>query len=53
MLLWNKDAEIDFFNKSRDFSTTEQLFYKDANGRYLAYWPKGYTGKKTTLQSRN
>ena len=23
------------------------------NNRYLAYWPKGYRGKKSTLQSRN
>jgi len=23
------------------------------DGRYLAYWPKGYKGTKTTLQSRN
>jgi hypothetical protein len=29
------------------------LFYVTDKNRYLAYWPKGYEGKKSTLQSRN
>jgi len=51
--LWNKDTEIEFFKKSFEVTTPEQLFYKTSDNRYLAYWPKGYKGPKTTLQSRN
>ena len=51
--LWNKDIEKDFFIKSLEFATPEQLFYVTEDGRYLAYWPKKYKGRKTTLQSRN
>ncbi len=51
--LWNKDQEKDFFTKSLDFATLEQLFYITKNKRYLSYWPKNYDGTKTTLQSRN
>ncbi len=38
---------------SSKIATAEQLFYRSNEGKYLAYWPKGYTGDKTTLQSRN
>lgn len=51
--LWNKKTEIEFFKKSMSFATPEQLFYVSDENRYLAYWPKEYKGKKTTLQSRN
>ena len=51
--LWDKDKEIDFFMKSLQITSPEQLFYLTNDGRYIAYWPKGYKGKKTTLQSRN
>jgi hypothetical protein len=51
--LWGKTQEIDFFTKSLTLTTPEQLFYLTNDGKYLAYWPKGYLGKKTTLQSRN
>lgn len=51
--LWNKETEIEFFKKSLQLTTPEQLFYKTSDNRYLAYWPKNYTGTKTTLQSRN
>jgi len=51
--LWNKNTEIEFFKKSLELTTLEQLFYKTSDDRYLAYWPKGYRGPKTTLQSRN
>jgi len=50
---WNKDREKDFFIKSLEFATPEQLFYITKNKKYLAYWPKNYEGAKTTLQSRN
>ena len=53
MKLWGKNTEVNFFTKSREFATPEQLFYTTDDGKYLAYWPKGYKGKKTTLQSRN
>lgn len=51
--LWNKDVEKKFFHESLAFATPEQLFYVTDDNRYLAYWPKGYQGEKTTLQSRN
>lgn len=51
--LWNKNQEKDFFIKSLEFATPEQLFYVTKDKRYLAYWPKNYDGTKTTLQSRN
>ncbi|MGI6485511.1 MAG: hypothetical protein ACOX15_04115 [Tepidanaerobacteraceae bacterium] len=51
--LWCKRIEEDFFQKSLDFATPEQLFYVTDLGNYLAYWPRKYRGKKTTLQSRN
>lgn len=51
--LWNQNQEKDFFIKSLEFATPEQLFYITKDKRYLAYWPKNYDGTKTTLQSRN
>ncbi|GAB4370730.1 MAG: hypothetical protein Kow0042_13100 [Calditrichia bacterium] len=51
--LWNQDQEKDFFIKSLEFATPEQLFYITKDEKYLAYWPKNYNGAKTTLQSRN
>lgn len=53
MELWNKEVEKRFFTESSKFASAEQLFYVTNNNRYLAYWPKGYSGKKSTLQSRN
>lgn len=51
--LWSKDREIDFFIKSLEIATPEQLFYTTRDGKHYAYWPKKYEGVKTTLQSRN
>ena len=51
--LWNREVEKRFFAESVKFATPEQLFYVTDRNRYLAYWPKGYDGKKSTLQSRN
>lgn len=51
--LWNKEVEKRFFSESVKFATPEQLFYVTDKNKYLAYWPKGYDGKKSTLQSRN
>ncbi len=51
--LWGKNQEIDFFSKALGLTTPEQLFYSTTDGKQLAYWPKGYGGEKTTLQSRN
>jgi hypothetical protein len=51
--LWNKEVEQKFFNESTKFAAPEQLFYVTNSGKYLAYWPKGYGGKKSTLQNRN
>ncbi len=53
MKLWNKNQEKLFFTQSRNFASVEQLFNQTDDGRFLAYWPKNYRGKKTTLQSRN
>ena len=52
-VLWTKDKEIEFFTESSFFATPEQLFYLGYDKRYYAYWPKLYTGRKSTLQSRN
>ena len=51
--LWAKEKEVDFFTKSLEVASPEQLFYTTKNGKYYAYWPKNYKGSKTTLQSRN
>ncbi|MEM3370921.1 MAG: hypothetical protein QXW00_02660 [Candidatus Woesearchaeota archaeon] len=51
--LWTKEQEIDFFTKSLEVASPEQLFYTTKNKKYYAYWPKNYKGPKTTLQSRN
>lgn len=51
--MWSKEAELLFFKESRNFASPEQLFYLTEDNRYLAYWPKNYKGKKSTLQSRN
>ena len=51
--LWSKDVELLFFKQSKNFASNEQLFYLTDENRYLAYWPKDYEGKKSTLQSRN
>jgi hypothetical protein len=51
--LWTKDQEIDFFTKSLEVASPEQLFYTTKDKEFFAYWPKTYKGPKTTLQSRN
>ncbi len=51
--LWKKEVEQRFFIEAQKFATPEQLFYVSDSGKYLAYWPKNYDGKKSTLQSRN
>jgi len=53
MKLWNKTQEKLFFVNSKSFASPEQLFYRTDDGRYLAYWPKRYRGRKSTLQARN
>jgi hypothetical protein len=53
MRLWNKNQEKLFFIKSAEVAFPRQLFYRTDDGKYLAYWPKGYRGRKSTLQSRN
>jgi len=51
--LWSKEQEIDFFVKSLEVASPEQLFYTTKDKRYFAYWPKDYREVKSTLQSRN
>lgn len=53
MRLWNKQQEKLFFINSKEHAFKSQLFYKTEDGKYVAYWPKGYRGVKSTLQSRN
>lgn len=53
MRLWSKKQEKLFFDKSKNFASHEQLFYRTDDERYVAYWPKGYSGVKSTLQARN
>ena len=53
--LWTKDQERLFFKQTiekvnRDIN---KLAYKMEDNKYYAYWPKDYSGKRTTLQSRN
>ena len=51
--LWNKQEEKRFFTKMLEIATPDQLFFTTNDEKHLAYWPKGYKGKKSTLQSRN
>jgi len=51
--LWSQATEKEFFTKALKFASKEQLFYKTDKKKYVAYWPRGYEGEKTTLQSRN
>ena len=51
--LWSKDKEVEFFTDTLESSSAEQLFYMGDDNRYYAYWPKIYSGKTSTLQSRN
>ena len=53
MRLWSRNQEKIFFEKSRNFASYDQLFYRTNYERYVAYWPKGYDGPKSTLQARN
>ena len=47
--LWSKKQEKDFFIKSLEFASPEQLFYITKDKKFLAYWPKNYDGIKNTL----
>ena len=51
--LWSKDKEVEFFTDTLESSSAEKLFYIGDDNRYYAYWPKYYSGKTSTLQSRN
>ena len=53
MRLWSRKQEKIFFEKSRNFASYDQLFYRTNDDRFVAYWPKGYDGPKSTLQARN
>ncbi len=53
MRLWSRNQEKIFFEKSRNFASYDQLFYRTNDERYVAYWPRGYDGPKSTLQARN
>jgi len=52
-ILWSKQEEEKFFAQYLELVPPEELFYVTEDGRYLAYWPKKYQGRRTTLQSRN
>ena len=52
--LWNQEVERSFFETEMHRSIPpEKLFCVTSDNRFLAYWPKGYTGRKPALQSRN
>ena len=52
--LWNQEVERSFFKTEMHRSTPrKKLFYVTDDNRLLAYWPRNYTGEKSTLQSRN
>jgi len=48
---WNEKSEIDFFKKSLELTSAENIFYK-INNKFLAYIPKNIEHSQT-LQSRN
>lgn len=52
-VLWNKDQEKDFFLKSLNTVSPQNLFYLTNENKNYAYWPKNYDGEKYTLQGRN
>ncbi len=53
MNFWNIETEKIFFIEAlRNFASPEQLFYNLTDG-YFAYVPKGKSGRRQTLQSRN
>jgi len=39
-MLWKKENEHDFFIKSLNFATPEQLFYATSDKKFYAYWQK-------------
>lgn len=51
--LWSKESEKEFFQFYLQTTEAEKLFYMTDDNRFVAYWPKGYSGSKSTLQSRN
>lgn len=51
--LWNQETEKQFFGEALRYTAEESLFYRTDTGKSIAYWPKGYKGTKSTLQSRN
>ena len=52
--LWNQEVERSFFKTEMHRSTPrKKLFCVTNDNRFLAYWPKDYTGKRPALQSRN
>ena len=53
MMLWNNDAEIQFFTEAlKNFASPEQLFYNLHSG-YFAYIPQSIDAEGQTLQSRD
>ena len=52
--LWDQEVERSFFEAEMHRSIPpKKLFCVTNDNRFLAYWPKSYTGKKPALQSRN
>ena len=52
--LWTQECERNFFHETlSDGKSCDQLFYKRSDGKFVAYWEKGYDGNTKTLQSRN
>jgi len=52
-VLWSKEIEKKFFEEKLKNVSIDDLFYLSEDGNHYAYWPKGYKGSKTTIQSRN
>jgi len=51
-MLWDKDCEKKFFVELFKSVAFEKLFY-NFDKYFIAYWPKSYVGKTSTLQSGN
>ena len=52
--LWNQEVERSFFKaEMHRFTPPKKLFCVTNDDKFLAYWPKDYTGRRPALQGRN
>ena len=51
--LWTTETEKFFLNRILQRVPVEEIFYKTDDEKYYIYWPKNYSGRKYTIQTRN